>query len=257
MHDLPLNARTHILIYPYTHIHTHRHKYSILTITNTLHTYIHIHTPTSQLLSLSNEYFKDLFAQGAPGQHEFAIDDVDYPVFEGLMRCMYSGKPESVLPEDFGVVPPPTAQGGGDDGGKMGAGAGTDVGGVGGGAGGEGGGDGGGMGDSEERTARRQLCSFLSSAMRCARRFKAPELQAYCSSELNRQLCIDVLLGSFDAALACRDDGLSRYCFDYALEHFMQLVQGEDGSQADVQMMVRTLRRYLVDVLDKLCASYT
>ena len=176
---------------------------------------------------------------------------------------MYSGKPESVLPEDFGVVPSPTAQGGGDDGEKVGAGAGADVGGggggggVGGGAGGEGGGDGGVMGNSEERTARRQLCSFLSSAMRCARRFKAPELQAYCSSELNRQLCIDVLLGSFDAALACRDDGLSRHCFDYALEHFMELVQGEDGSQADVQMMVRTLRRYLVDVLDKLCASYT
>ena len=100
--------------------------------------------------------------------------------------------------------------------------------------------------------------------------------QRVCLKQLRRQLCLEVLLVVFDAALCSRDAPLASACFSFSLDHFMDAAKvgigmgceddapmgGEDrpyssevhnrspsgSSEVGMQMLVRTLRRFLVEV---------
>eukprot|EP00947_MAST-08B_sp_MAST-8B-sp1_P001810 g1810.t1 len=191
-------------------------------------------------------FFRDIFAQGAPGQSEFAIDDIEFPVFEALMRYLYSGSVASLLGNM--VLPPPPGED--DDEGSLvtprGREDGFDD-------------DSGGLADGgqeeRDRRERKKACRVLASVMRVSRRFGVPELQKFCSEHLRAQLCLDVLLAAFDAALSCHDVALGRACFSLAVDRFTDAAS-VPGGEADIQILVRTIRRFLVDALDDLCASY-
>ena len=157
---------------------------------------------------------------------------------QALMRYLYSGSVASLLGNM--VLPPPPGED--DDEGSLvtprGREDGFDD--------GSGGLAGGGQ-EERDRRERKKACRVLASVMRVSRRFGVPELQKFCSEHLRAQLCLDVLLAAFDAALSCHDVALGRACFSLAVDRFTDAAS-VPGGEADIQILVRTIRRFLVDV---------